>query len=184
VSYITEAVQKMHNGSRKAFRTIFEEFYTPLCAFAYKYLEDADASADVVQEIMLKVWNNRQDHDQESNLRSFLFTSVRNSCLNIIRHEKVKARNKEELAEVQSQDYADEREIEALVYAQVHKALEDLSPQAREVVIGSMNGLTNNEIADELEVSVNTVKTLKKRAYKILREKLGGLHWVLIVLIG
>ena len=180
---ISGAVAKMRDGSKKAFKEIFEEFYTPLCSFAYKYLEDTAGSADAVQEVFLTVWNSRSDFASESALRSYLFTSVRNSCLNIIRHEKVKERNKEELSEFQQHDDAMEREIEEMVYAEVHKAIKDLSPQAREIVINSMNGLTNIEVAEELNISVNTVKTLKKRAYKTLRERLGGMHWVLIVLV-
>ncbi|WP_430816882.1 RNA polymerase sigma-70 factor [Carboxylicivirga sp. RSCT41] len=183
MNQLTDTILKMQSGSKKAFKEIFDEFYTPLCSFAYRYLEDTAGSADVVQEVFLALWNNHANFSNEGTLRSYLFTSVRNSCLNIIRHEKVKERNRGELAEFQQTDTTDEHEIEAMVYAEVHKAIQHLSPQAREVVIHSMNGLTNNEVADELNVSVNTVKTLKKRAYKTLREKLGGMHWVLIVLV-
>jgi RNA polymerase sigma-70 factor (ECF subfamily) len=183
VKQFSGAIGKMRNGSKKAFKEIFEEFYTPLCSFAHKYLDDTDTSADVVQEVFLTVWNNRGDFTGESSLRSFLFTSVRNGCLNIIRHQKVKDRNKSELAEYQQQSDFDEQEIEAFVYAEVHKAIQDLSPQAREIVINSMNGLSNLEVVEELNISINTVKTLKKRAYKTLRERLGGMHWVLIVLV-
>ncbi|WP_289054089.1 RNA polymerase sigma factor [Carboxylicivirga marina] len=177
-------IQRIKSGNSQAFKEMFEEFYTPLCSFAYKYLKDSVSSADVVQDVFLTIWNSHTDFSNVGALRSYLFTSVRNSCLNAIRNAKVNEHTKDVFPDVQCHDTADEYEIETMVYAEVHKAIKHLSPQAREVVIHSMNGLTNIEIAEELKVSVNTIKTMKKRAYKSLREKLGGMRWVLVILFG
>ncbi len=168
----------MQLGNKSAFKEIFEEFYTPLCSFAYKYLEDTVNSSDVVQEVFVILWNSHAKFSNFGALRSYLFTSVRNSCLNHIRNAKVKEHTKELSPDIKCNATDDEYEIEATVYAEVHNAIKRLSPQAREVVIHSMNGLTNLEVAEELSVSVNTIKTLKKRAYKTLREQLGGMHWL------
>lgn len=173
----------MQLGNKNTFKEIFEEFYTPLCSFAYKYLEDTANSSDLVQEVFVTLWNSHAKFPTFGALRSYLFTSVRNSCLNHIRNAKVKEHTKELSPDIMCNTTDDEYEIEATVYADVHKAIKHLSPQAREVVIHSMNGLTNIEVAEELNVSVNTVKTLKKRAYRILRDQLGGMHWVLILLL-
>ena len=74
--------------------------------------------------------------------------------------------------------------LEEEVHAMVYDAIKDLSERSRRVVILTMEGLSNPEIAKELGVSVNTVKTIKLRAYRVLRERLKGIQWLLLLLLG
>lgn len=74
--------------------------------------------------------------------------------------------------------------LEDEVHAMVYEAIKDLSEQSRRVVIMTMDGASNPEIAEQLGVSVNTVKTIKLRAYRVLRERLKGLQWLLLLLFG
>ena len=103
--------------------------------------------------------------------------------MNHIRDEKTKSEIDDKLNVLESESFFEETIIEEEVSSEVYEAIKDLSPQARKIVILSMNGLTNPEIAEDLQVSVNTVKTLKKVAYKKLRERLKGIHWITLLML-
>ena len=132
-------------------KRLFERFYLPLRSFAFRHVGDDS------------------------------ITDVRNACLNYLKRKRVEARHEQELAremsEQESVDAALEEEVTALVY----EALKELSEQARRIVLQTMEGASNAEIAERLEISVNTVKTLKLRAYRILRERLKGIQWLLFL---
>ena len=176
-------LKQLADGNRIVFKKIFEDYYRPLCGFSRRFIADPEICDDIVQESFLGLWNKRAEIEDFNAIKSFLYTSVRNACLNYLRHENVKHKNEEEIKKLSSEWYAEDLIVEEEVYSQVYEAIKELSPQARNTVIMTMNGLTNPEIAEELNISVNTVKTIKKRSYNFLRGKLKGVHWVLLLLL-
>jgi len=166
--------------TRETFQFLFEKYYKALCSFARQILEDKDICEDAVQDAYVSLWDVRSDFNEEKAVKYYLYSAVRNKCLNLIRHEKVKARHQQELA----YPTVDEGVIEEGVFAPIYKALKDLTPQECKVMMGVMYGNSNQDIADDLGVSVNTVKTLRQRAYKTLREKLKGIQWLVVILFG
>ncbi|RXQ88052.1 RNA polymerase sigma-70 factor [Ancylomarina salipaludis] len=177
-------IMQLREGNRLVFKKMFDQYYRPLRGFAKKYIDEDATSDDLVQEAFLGLWRSREQISDFSAIKSYLYTAVRNNCLNHLRHEKVKSKNQSEILSLSTDEYFDDAVIEEEVYAEVYEAIKELSPQSRRIVVMSMNGLSNPEIAAELEVSVNTVKTLKKRAYQFLRERLKGAHWVLFLLLN
>lgn len=175
-------VKELHVGNRKVFRELYDRFYVPLRAFAGHYMEDDAASDDFVQDAFLKLWEMRLNFEQIPAIKSFLYTHIRNACLNHIKHLRVCYRNKAELQTLFSEESERNFILEEEVHRRVYEVIQDLSEQSRRVVLMSMEGLTNAEIAVKLDISQNTVKTIKLRAYKVLRERLDGLHWVLFLL--
>ena len=83
------AIEQIQHGNEQAFKSLFDEYYQGLCVFASAYLKDNDLSADVVQEAFVKFWNRRRDFDHIVKIKSFLYTIVRNDCLNIVQRQKV-----------------------------------------------------------------------------------------------
>ena len=83
------AIEQIQHGNEQAFKSLFDEYYQGLCVFASAYLKDDDLSADVVQEAFVKFWNRRRDFDHIVKIKSFLYTIVRNDCLNIVQRQKV-----------------------------------------------------------------------------------------------
>ena len=92
-------------------------------------------------------------------------------------------RNERELSEyllcIDDEDFILENEI----HEELYRALKDLPEQSRRVVVMTMHGLSNQEIASQLNISQNTVKTLKLKAYRVLRERLKNVHWFLLFLL-
>ena len=167
-------IKHINRGDRKAFREVFESYFSALTAFGYKYVPDQSAVEDMVQEAFISFWEKRQDFDHLNALKSFLYTSVRNKCLNHIKHQAVLKKHEAALVyELESDHQFSRQVIEEETFNQLLAEIKRLPESAREIMVLALNGLKNQEIADELNISINTVKTQKKIAYSKLKEKLG-----------
>ncbi len=164
----------------KAFKQFFEGFYPSVCVFAQKYLKDAELAEDLAQEAFFEFWKQRDKFMDLKAMKGFIYTVTRNKCLNNI---KLKTIHKNILKdEISSDDYFYEMVLEEETYRILHESVNNLAPQSRKIVWLSMEGNKNQEIADQLKISVNTVKTLKKNAYKELRTKLKDHIFVLFLI--
>ncbi len=177
-------IKKFRAGNGSVFKEIFDNYYLPMKSYGFQYVENDEMVEDFVQDAFLKVWEKREDFYFVAAIKSFLYMSVRNACLDYLRHQKVQRRNEPELILWLTEEGEEEFVLEEEVHAMVYDAIKDLSERSRRVVIMTMEGLSNPEIAKELGISVNTVKTIKLRAYRMLRERLKGVQWLLLLLLG
>ena len=176
-------IKKFRAGNGVIFKEIFDRYYLPVKSYGFQYIEDDEIVEDFVQDAFLKVWEKRADFYVAA-IKSFLYMSVRNACLDYLRHQKVQRRNEPELILWLTEEGEEEFILEEEVHAMVYDAIKDLSERSRRVVILTMEGLSNPEIAKELGVSVNTVKTQKRKAYAFLREELKHLFIIFLVLMN
>ena len=93
---LTVLFEKIKNGDRAAFDALFLRSYHILCSFALKLIDDSDEAENIVQDVMLYLWENRQTTDVHS-VRSYLFTSVRNRCLTALNHKMIQKRVHEDI---------------------------------------------------------------------------------------
>lgn len=163
-------LEALREGSQQAFRRIFEQYHARMCHFAAKMLSDSGESEDVVQEAFIKMWEHRMHFETMDALRAFLYTTIRNRCLNIYKHAKVVRKYGDLLQPPPDTADAIGYLIEAEVVQDVNKAVNQLPPGCRNVLhLSYFEGLRNKDIAEQLNVSVNTVKTQKQRALQLLR---------------
>jgi RNA polymerase sigma-70 factor (family 1) len=164
-----------HSDETISFDALFSEFYNRLVYFSFQFVSDKDKAQDIVQDAFIKYWSQQQTVlPDKTAIKNFLYSTVRNASLNIIRHQKVVE------GYVQLQGYAEPGEpsvmeaiIAAEVMAEVHAAVQSLPANYRLISeMGYLEGKKNREIADELDMSVNTVKKQKQRALQLLRMKL------------
>lgn len=159
-------------GQEKAFRTLYEKYAPSLRFFAARYVDEGAMVDDVVQDVFVCLWEKRADFTTEFALRAFLYTSVKNSCLNLIRHRGVKDRYAEVmLREEQYESFLDHI-LEAEVFEMLLGVFNELSPACREVYRLSLEGKKHEEIAEMLGISVNTVKKHKNNANRYMRERM------------
>ncbi|GAA4310141.1 RNA polymerase sigma-70 factor [Compostibacter hankyongensis] len=180
-------IKSLHQGDEYAFRHIFNLFHTRLCYFASGFLGDTERSRDVVQDAFLKLWERRTDFEGIPAIRSFLYITIKNACLNAGKHEKVVHKYEADQRAV-PEEAAENRIIHRLIEAEalehIHQALQRLPAGCRRVVDLSYFGeLRNEEVARQLRVSVNTVKTQKMRAIRILRGLLGESSLTIVLLL-
>lgn len=103
--------------------------------------------------------------------------------MNWLKHLAVRQRNEMDFASFLQEEPEDDFILEDMVHAKLYVAIEELSDRAREIVLMTLKGTSNPEIASTLGVSLNTVKTVKLRAYRVLREKLKDFNWLLAMLL-
>src|SRR5690606_20733139 len=129
-----------------------------------------DEAKDVVQDVLLDLWRNTITFTQELTLKSYLYTSVRNKCLDKLKHQKVKTKYLNSLKEESS--FFLTQILEEEVYEQLRIAIKELPPPVNEIYELTLLGKTNKEIAEELDLTIDAVKSHKKRGKKALQTKL------------
>lgn len=156
----------------KDYKKIFESLYPQLCVFGYKYLNDLDLSKDIVQEVFIKVWEDQFTFKNENHIVSFFYIAVKNKCFNYLKSKQYKITKRLEREELELQEAESVFMPEAVAVETttiVKKAIDKLPSKAAQVIRLSIKDYTNSEIAEKLEISVNTVKDHKKVAYRKLR---------------
>lgn len=172
-------------NNKQEFKNCFNLYYPSLCLFASNIILDYAIAEDLVQEVFIKLWEKSENFFNEQAVKSFLYTSVRNKCLNQLEHNKVIKKHKEitQQASVNSFEI-DIKIIEEETHRLIYNAINGLPTQCKKVLLLSINGLKNSEITKELDISENTVKTQKKIAYKRLKIKLKDIYSLVGLLFG
>jgi RNA polymerase sigma-70 factor (family 1) len=170
-------ILKFRNGDKQSYRSIFNRLYPVMCLFANKIIKDYDDSEDIVQEVFIELWNQRTRFEGIEQIKAFLYLSIKNRCLNFKKHLIVKERFIN-TAMADTEQFFEEYVLETEVIQNINNAINNLPEQRRKIIILGMQGLRNNEIAEHMEISINTVKLQKKIAYKQLREKLKPSHFI------
>ena len=147
----------------REFEDLYRLWYRPLCLYAIHYLDDIGKAEDIVQECYISLWEKK---DTVSNHRSYLYTAVRNRCIDMIRSGKSKDRREDlegELASIPDSDGLDRLAGDAEAEAQIWTAIDSLPEKCRD-------GMKYGEIAEELDISENTVRNQVSKALRILQE--------------
>ena len=170
-----EVLETIQSGNESAFEMIFKAYYQPLCRYAYSFLEDKEDAEEVVQSAFITVWEKRKSIDIQTSLKSYLYRMVRNGCLNVIKHEKVKQQHvAHELAVTEvSYDAVSQKVYATELETKITESMKALPEQCRLVFqLSRFEELKYQEIADQLQISVKTVENHMGKALKIMREQL------------
>ena len=177
---MVDPILQLAIDDKNSFRNIFREFYQPLCHLSQHYLEDEDEAKGVVQDAFVKLWEIRNELNPDSNLRNFLFTLVKNSCLNLLNRRKILLKHHEKIRWMEmhyqyeslvrlGDDYLEFNELKE----KIDQAIRNLPEHCRIVFeMSRFEDLKNREIADKLGVSQKTVEAHLTKALKILRNDL------------
>lgn len=158
--------------NERDFENLFRHSFDDLSGFVCSYVRDEEVARDIVHDAFMTIWNNRMHLDASQSLRSYLFTLARNYALNFLRHQKVERHNEENIARILS-EFEEEMDEYETSLGHLQEKLNELPEKQREVLEKCfVEGKMYKEIAEELDISVNTVKTHLKRALKFLRGEL------------
>lgn len=168
-----QLIQQLRQGDEAAYKQLFMKYYSPLCEYASQYVSDDDAE-ELVQELMLFIWENREVIVIENSLPSYLFISVKNRALNMLKKNECRERIHNLIYEKLKDRFEDpDYYLANELTERIHQAIEALPDTYRETFKMSRLGeKTNVCIAAELEVSVKTVEYRISQALKILRHQL------------
>lgn len=155
----------------REFEIQFRKLYLPLGMYALRIVGDADDAEDVVADAFVKTWQNIESGARIVDFKSFMYRCVRNECVSFLRRRKELV-GLEEIPEV-----CDESIDTSVRDAKIWKAIDELPAKCREVFLMSKrDGLSNEEIADELGISIKTVKNQMTKAFDRLRSSLSDGH--------
>jgi RNA polymerase sigma-70 factor (ECF subfamily) len=181
-----QALETIQSGNESAFEMIFRSYYQPLCRYAYSFLEDKEEAEEVVQSAFITIWEKRKSLDIQTSLKSYLYRMVRNACLNVIKHEKIKQQHVTHELTVADTSY---ESVTQKVYAtelelKISEAMKTLPEQCRLVFqLSRFEELKYQEIADQLQISVKTVENHMGKALKLMREQLKEYLPILLIFI-
>ena len=155
----------------KEFEIFFKKLYLPLGMYALRIVDDADLAEDLVQDAFTKAWSYLENGGEIASFSSFMYKIVRNICLSYLRDRH------EMLDESNIPECNDEEIDTSFRDAKIWKAIDALPEKCREVFLMSKrDGLSNEEIAEELGISIKTVKNQMTKAFSRLRDALSDGH--------
>ena len=157
-----------------AFEQLFRQYYAPLVVYANKYVSDIDLAREIVQDFFVKLYEKRNTLSIDTSVKSYLYRSVYNSCINFINQKNMQEKHLKIIILERNDEENLENEINSVeLQHKIFKAIEELPSKCRRIFkMNRLEGLKNDEIASELNLSKRTVETQISKALKILRTKL------------
>ncbi len=191
----TEAliVEQLRQGKERAYKFLYDQHYQILCHVASQYVKDDFLAETIVGDVIFHLWNVRQSLDITTSIRSYLMQSVRNRCMDYLKSQY----NQRELAMsspglldfpvinyIKGDDYPLGRLLEQELEGEIMKAIGRLPDECRRVFrLSRFEERKYEEIAKELNISVNTVKYHIRRALALLHEDLSKYLTAVILLL-
>ena len=167
--YYTEKVwlQQLSKGTEKAYIQLFDRYYSLLIMFAFHYLEDKELAEDAVHDVVLSLWQKKERFVSITILKSYLYNAVRNRCLNVLDYNLVRKKYIRKITDVNTVDF---NYLETEVYDLLRDAIEVLPEQQRLIFDLTLQGFDNTEIAEKMNITLDAVKSHKKRGKKLLKD--------------
>ena len=168
-------INALKNGDERAFEGLFKSLYSQLVVFAVRFVENQESAEEIVQETFFQFWDLREKITISSSLKAYLYKSVRNACLNAIKHEKVVAKYRDYFSNVLYDDELSPEDwmVETELSDSIQAAIAQLPKSRRQIFeMSRFENLKYREIAEKLNISVKTVENQMGSALKFLREEL------------
>jgi RNA polymerase sigma-70 factor, Bacteroides expansion family 1 len=181
-----ELLIRLRDGDEKAFSDIFQAYHRYLYVMASRYLMSDSYAEDAVQNTFMRLWEIKATLDYSTGIKNLLFTILKNYILNEIRHNNIVVQKNYELAQLFEQmenDFLHDLE-NAEFRAHLYQLINQLAPQKREVcLLKIQRGMSNQEVADAMHISVPTVKSHYTQVIKLLRSQLNKLALFIFVIM-
>ena len=165
-----EIIKRFREGNQRAFEELFSGFFSAGRQFVKSFQVDDSSADDILQEVFIHIWDKRQAFKSEDHFKAYFYKALRNNTVKYI------TRNKHilnlESAENKESDDVLLKITEIAFKREISRAISLLPDKRREIILLSMSGMSEQMIADTLNISINTVKNQKTKAYASLRQEL------------
>lgn len=179
------STDKASKPDENRFNKLFTTYYPSLCNHAFRFLSNMEIAQEVAQNAFIKLWEKGSFDQADPVLLSFLYTSVRNECIDIIRHEKQQEKYKQKIMLGYLENTTDS--FEDLISEELQQAINDciaqLPNQCRNVfIMNRFENLKYKEIAEKLGISIKAVEAHISKGLQILRDKLSDYLTIIFIL--
>lgn len=173
-----DMIRRIKNGDGRTLELLFRRLYPQLCTYAQKFLHNIDDAEEIVQELFHTIWKHRDRLDENQSLHSYMFTSVKNRCLNLLESRKNRSKHAEIMWYLYVQQSTDNNNAHQSLLAKdleesIKVAVDHLPSECKKIFkLSRFEGLKYHEIAQQLNISLKTVETQMSRALSKLRIEL------------
>lgn len=167
-------MEHLIKGDESAYTFLVDHYYNRLCNYASNLARDSFDGEDIVQNVMVRLWQRRNMLNANISIKNYLYKSVYNEFVDYYRkHTAVTALEKKYIEGLdtiyEAQEQTDNHNLKAII----EREIEQLPRKCKETfLLSKRDGLTYNEIAEYQKISVNTVENHMAKAFAILRDKL------------
>ncbi len=170
-----DLLTKLAQSDEYAFEFVFHQYYPRICLYALQFTENDKEAEDIAKDAFIKIWKGKKEFESIDHLKSSIYQATKHVGLNYreknsrsIKREEVYLYEQEKF-ELNHLDYM----IESEVFGTLYQAIQKLPEQARKIIISTyLEGQSNQEVADSMNLSLQTVKNHKLRALNLLRKQL------------
>lgn len=167
-----EKLELLQKGSHKAFEWVFDTYYEPLCRYAYSIIRDSNDAQDIVQKVFYKLWDQHEELEIKTSLKSYLYRMVHNESLNQAQQKK----NRSEINySIVSENGTSHEDVSEFIHSSelqtaLTNVIGNLAPKCREAFeMSRLQQKSYAEIAQKMNISVNTVENHISKALRQLR---------------
>jgi len=144
--------KRLQNGDEKALNELFDLYYSALCLFANKYLQDMDLARSLVQQVFIDLWTKRERITVSTSVKSYLYTTVKNRCIDVLRKTKATSEISESVENLNQTPFRDLVE-EAELNDRINASINQLPEKCREIfLLCRFEGMKYSEIAEKLGI--------------------------------
>ena len=178
-----EILKGIQSANQKSFGYLIQLYFNPITLYAKSIVLDAELAKEIVQDVFLKIWDNRDSLEIKTSLKAYIYQMTHNLCidhlrnrankrnLNLISYDDLKLRL--EIFELEDHDSLFDKLFTEQMEAAIHHAIEELPEQCREVfILSRYESLSYPQISKELNISLSTTKTQMVRAMHKLKDAL------------
>ncbi len=176
-----DIIRRFKRGDESGLRLLFNLYYEPLCVYAHKYFNSIDQAEDIVQDVFISLWEKNRLINFTGSIKPYLFSIVRNNSIN-----KIKQENRYRFEEIENkafeiiEDKFESQEMEERK-SKLYQEIDQLPEQCKKVFEAIIfEKMKYADVAEEMDISVNTIKTHYSRALKQLR---GNLNIVFMIMM-
>lgn len=178
-------IRLLETGDERCMKMMFDTYYQALCMYVMRYLISVEDAEDIVQTVFISLWNNKRGQEFSGSLRAYLFGAASKASLQFMRDRgkayfvDIELHVDDFLEEMSRDNEVELEKMKEYLYA----AIEDLPANPKKVLTAIVfNNTPYKMVAEEMGISVNTVKTYYARALQALRKSLDGKTFCLLFL--
>ena len=177
-----QEIEELHTEGSKTFDKIYRRLYLPLFNYAKKLSGSKQDGEELVHDAFVALWNHRRQLDSYENISSYLFTTIVNAYRNILKHRTVVNKWFRFQSRI-PQDIAEPNQLSTLFIREVYAEIEQLPAMQKKILLLSLEGLPNKDIAAELQISENNVSVQKNKALRLVKLGLINKGYVITALL-
>ena len=175
-----------NNKEQASWKLFYKDYYVSICAYVNKFIKEPEVVEDIVQETFIKIWKSSRQFPNMQELTWYLYKAAYMNSMDYLRTEKL---HQKLLKDFEQEDFEMPEEhftmtVQEELIRRLYAAVRELPQEAQKILFLTLDGLSGTEIAEQLHIIINTVKSHKKRSLKILREKLQRpYYWLFFYII-